>query len=372
MGDRLPPAGDRLPHHDSVLRPAPGRLAPRKSDTLRPLRRFCQVVVMYAFNPRTQKAEAGAARLCTPVSPKTPKGIPRSAPCWAQIKDGFSLAAAPKAAFAGDNRFDCVCPGNSFGACFATHFVDQVGLELTEIHLPLPPDLTDLCGQTWQGDALQLRSHSASRKFYFVTPDTDCVLWLRAAAPEDRLRFQFRFFLVYSLSSATRTTAATLAPNASSPDPCARGSYLQFYDGPQGASRALGPPTCGLTIPAPFISSGPWLGLRLVTRGRQPRVDFLGEVTSFRLGSCGPYFRCRNSRCVPRSLLCDDWDMDNCGDGSDQDSQPPASCRGPSRVPKQTLRMEEDSPKPLTLLVALGSAAISETLPCPAFHPTQY
>ncbi|XP_052571434.1 low-density lipoprotein receptor class A domain-containing protein 2 [Peromyscus californicus insignis] len=224
-------------------------------------------------------------------------------------------------------------------------------------------DLTDLCGQTWQGDALQLRSHSASRKFYFVTPDTDCVLWLRAAAPEDRMRFQFRFFLVYSLSSATRTTAttlataATLAPNASSPDPCAPGSYLQFYDGPQGAPRALGPPTCGLTIPAPLTSSGPWLGLRLVTRGRQPRVDFLGEVTSFRLGSCGTYFRCRNSRCVPRSLLCDDWDMDNCGDGSDQDSQPPASCTGPSLVPKQTLRMKDDSSKPRTLLVALGSAA---------------
>ncbi|EDL80842.1 similar to novel protein (predicted), partial [Rattus norvegicus] len=44
-------------------------------------------------------------------------------------------------------------------------------------------DLTDLCGQTWQGDGLQLRSHSTSRKFYFVTPDTDCTLWLRAAAP---------------------------------------------------------------------------------------------------------------------------------------------------------------------------------------------
>lgn len=160
-------------------------------------------------------------------------------------------------------------------------------------------DLTDLCGQTWQGDALQLRSHSASRKFYFVTPDTDCMLWLRAAAPEDRMRFQFRFFLVYSLSSATRTTQATLATaalpttKASSRDPCAPGSFLQFYDGPQEAPRALGPPICGLTIPAPFMSSGPWLGLRLVTRGRQPRVDFLGEVTSFRLGGLGLMVRVR-------------------------------------------------------------------------------
>lgn len=119
------------------------------------------------------------------------------------------------------------------------------------------------------------------------------MLWLRAATPEDRMRFQFRFFLVYSLSSATRITAATQATaatpttKASSRDPCATGSYLQFYDGPQEAPRALGPPICGLTIPAPFTSSGPWLGLRLVTRGRQPRVDFLGEVTSFRLGGLG-------------------------------------------------------------------------------------
>lgn len=125
------------------------------------------------------------------------------------------------------------------------------------------------------------------------------MLWLRAAAPEDRIRFQFRFFLVYSLSSATRTTtgtratAATLTPNASSPDQCAPGSYLQFYDGPQGAPRALGLPTCGLTIPAPITSSGPWLGLRLVTRGRRPRVDFLGEVTSFRLGGLGLMARMR-------------------------------------------------------------------------------
>ncbi|XP_005081164.2 low-density lipoprotein receptor class A domain-containing protein 2 [Mesocricetus auratus] len=49
--------------------------------------------------------------------------------------------------------------------------------------------------------------------------------------------------------------------------------------------------------------------------------------------------------------------MDNCGDGSDQDSQPPASCRGPSLVPKQTPRMEGDSSRLLTLLSALGSAA---------------
>ncbi|KAF5924673.1 hypothetical protein HPG69_004545 [Diceros bicornis minor] len=203
-------------------------------------------------------------------------------------------------------------------------------------------DLVERCGQTWQGAGLLLRSHPASRRFYFVAPDTDCGLWVRAAAPGDRIRFQFRFFLVYSLTPASPAPPAPPAPNASSPAPadrCAPGSYLQFYEGPPGAPRPLGAPLCGLTIPAPVASSGDFLGLRLVTRGRQPRVDFVGEVTSFRLGphhmpslsapgSCGAYFRCGNRRCIPQSLVCDPWGMDNCGDGSDQASWPPAECRG--------------------------------------------
>ncbi|XP_008590142.1 PREDICTED: low-density lipoprotein receptor class A domain-containing protein 2 [Galeopterus variegatus] len=202
-------------------------------------------------------------------------------------------------------------------------------------------DLVELCGQTWHGDGLLLRSHSASRRFYLVAPDIDCWLWVRAAAPSDWIRFQFRFFLVYSLTPAS---PAPPAPNSSSPaDPCAPGSYLQFYEGPLGAPRPLGTPLCGLTIPAPVASSGPFLGLRLVTRGRQPRVDFLGEVTSFRLGSCGAYFRCRNGRCIPPSLVCDHWGMDNCGDGSDQGSWPPADCRAHNQVINTSF---ESSPDP--------------------------
>ncbi|KAM7100021.1 LOW QUALITY PROTEIN: low-density lipoprotein receptor class A domain-containing protein 2 [Molossus nigricans] len=169
-------------------------------------------------------------------------------------------------------------------------------------------------GQTWRGGLLR-------RRFYFVVLDTDCGLWGRAAAPSDRIRFQFRCFLVYSLSAAGIPSAQQRHPSGCGA--CAPGSYLQFYEGPPGAPRTLGAPLCGLTIPAPVASTGDFLGLRLVTRGRQPRVDFVGEVTSFRLG---PYFRCWNGRCVPPSLVCDLWGMDNCGDGSDQASWPPASC----------------------------------------------
>ncbi|KAF7466562.1 hypothetical protein GHT09_002080 [Marmota monax] len=199
-----------------------------------------------------------------------------------------------------------------------------LGMAVLAASAPETADLVDLCGQAWRGDALLLRSHSASRKFYFVAPHTDCGFWMHAAAAGDRIRFQFHFFLVYSLTSGAGGPNSSLAPA----DPCAPGSYLQFYEGPPGAPRPLGPPLCGLTIPAPVASSGRSLGLRLVTRGRQPRVDFVGEVTSFRLGPCGAYFRCRNGRCIPPSLVCDPWGMDNCGDGSDQGSWPPASCRG--------------------------------------------
>lgn len=175
----------------------------------------------------------------------------------------------------------------------------EPGRAVAESVLLPAADLVDLCGQTWQGDGLLLRSHSASRRFYFVVPDTDCGLWMRAAAPGDRIRFQFRFFLVYSLAAATRAPPVPPAPNASSPapaDPCAPGSYLQFYEGPPGAPRALGAPLCGLTIPAPVVSSGPFLGLRLLTRGRQPRVDFVGEATSFRLGGLGLWAGTRTSK----------------------------------------------------------------------------
>ncbi|KAL0605185.1 Low-density lipoprotein receptor class A domain-containing protein 2 [Plecturocebus cupreus] len=211
------------------------------------------------------------------------------------------------------------------------------------------------------GDGLLLRSHPASRRFYFVAPDTDCGLWVQAAAPGDRIRFQFRFFLVYSL---------TLAPPAlNAADPCASGSYLQFYEGPPGAPRPLGSPLCGLTIPVPMASSGPFPGLRMVTRGRQPRVDFVGEVTSFHLGPCGAYFRCRNGRCIPSSLVCDPWGMDNCGDGSDQGSWLPADCRGPSPVPSQTGSTDAHTSRPLTsspALKSVGSLRIAAERSSPA------
>ncbi|XP_042544363.1 low-density lipoprotein receptor class A domain-containing protein 2 [Dipodomys spectabilis] len=216
--------------------------------------------------------------------------------------------------------------------------------------------LEERCGHTWHGEGLLLRSHATSRRFYFVAQDTDCWLWVQAAAPGDSIRFQFHFFLVYSL-----TTPGAQEPPVPA-DPCAPGSYLQFYEGPPEVPQPLGPPLCGLTIPAPVTSSGPFLGLRLVTRGSQPRVDFVGAATSFHLGSCGPYFRCGNGRCIPLSLLCDVWDVDNCGDGSDQDAWPLANCRGPSVTSNQTGSMANATSRPRqSLSLAVRTAVPSHT-----------
>ncbi|KAM9034671.1 low-density lipoprotein receptor class A domain-containing protein 2 [Sarcophilus harrisii] len=220
------------------------------------------------------------------------------------------------------------------------------------------------------GDGMIIRSHPDSQKFYFVAAETDCWLTVQAASPQDRVLFQFRFFLVYSLTQPPPSELPQ--PNTSGPSqvtegPCTAGSSLQFYDGPAKEGPPLGGPLCGLTIPGPILSTGRFLSLRLVTRGQQPRVDFIGDFTSFRLGillgknkvfvssegltkgwgstpavpipgsSIPPcnssfYFLCRNKKCIPPSLVCDPWGIDNCGDGSDQTSSPPASCRGQWRA----------------------------------------
>ncbi|XP_027859452.1 low-density lipoprotein receptor class A domain-containing protein 2 isoform X2 [Xiphophorus couchianus] len=201
-------------------------------------------------------------------------------------------------------------------------------------------NLVDFCGQTIRRDGMIVKSHQESKKYYFVTMGTDCHLTMQASSPKDKVQFYFRFFLVYSLLRVAPLSPAPLVQESSrsstflnsrldptsggSPeDPCYAGSYLQFYDGRDRSSPALGPPLCGKTAPRPVLSTGNYLTLRLVTRGTQPRVDFVGDFTSFRLGfnqsECRsePYFTCRNGKCIPVSLVCDDKDVDNCGDGSD-------------------------------------------------------
>ncbi|XP_029433904.1 low-density lipoprotein receptor class A domain-containing protein 2 [Rhinatrema bivittatum] len=197
-------------------------------------------------------------------------------------------------------------------------------------------NLVDFCGQIIKGNGMIVNSHKESRKYYFVAMGTDCQLTMEASSPKDKIQFQFRFFLVYSLlrvsTSATKEPPETPRPG----DPCQAGSYVQFYDGKGRNAVPLGPPLCGKSIPRPILSTGNYLTLRLVTRGQQPRVDFVGDFTSFRLGfnysEChdGPYFHCQNGKCIPMSLVCDNKGIDNCGDGSDQSIHPPAQCKDKS------------------------------------------
>lgn len=149
-----------------------------------------------------------------------------------------------------------------------------------------------------------VNSHLESKKYYFVTMGTDCHLTMQASSPRDKVQFHFRFFLVYSLLRVAPLSPAPVFPESpwgSAPlpprlestsgegpaDPCHAGSYVQFYDGRDRSSPPLGPPLCGKSPPRPVLSTGNFLTLRLVTRGTQPRVDFVGDFTSFRLGKSG-------------------------------------------------------------------------------------
>ncbi|XP_077787109.1 low-density lipoprotein receptor class A domain-containing protein 2-like isoform X1 [Podarcis muralis] len=210
--------------------------------------------------------------------------------------------------------------------------------------------VVDFCGQTLHGDGMVLTSHRDSRRYYFVVASTDCQLTMQAATPKDKVQFQFRFFLVYSM---VRSPSSTLASNdhptlalpksrseRETPDPCTAGSYVQFYDGQNHTAKPLGMPLCGKNIPQPVTSTGNFLTLRLVTRGQQPRVDFVGDFTSVRTGlnasacSTESYFPCHNGKCFPPSLVCDGSSVDNCGDGTDQAAQSPAWCKGsPTLLP---------------------------------------
>lgn len=173
---------------------------------------------------------------------------------------------------------------------------------------PASVNLVDFCGLTIRDDGLIINSHRDSRRYYFVATGTDCSLTMQAASPKDKVQFQFRFFLVYSLLRLAPSgrppptaTGAPLPPETTRPsqrgpgqtssggdwelqDPCNAGSYVQFYDGRGRAAEPLGVPLCGKSIPRPILSTGNYLTLRLVTRGQQPRVDFVGDFTSFRLG----------------------------------------------------------------------------------------
>ncbi|XP_062272108.1 low-density lipoprotein receptor class A domain-containing protein 2 [Scomber scombrus] len=222
----------------------------------------------------------------------------------------------------------------------------------------LSVNVVDFCGQTIRGDGMIVNSHQESKKYYFVTMGTDCHLTMQASSPKDKVQFHFRFFLVYSLLRVAPLSPAPAfpeSPRGSAPlnprleptsgespgDPCHAGSYVQFYDGRDRSSPALGPPLCGKSPPRPVLSTGNYLTLRLVTRGTQPRVDFVGDFTSFRLGfnqsecSNEPYFTCRNGKCIPLSLVCDEKGIDNCGDGSDLEENLTTGCKAGQLLPPE-------------------------------------
>ncbi|XP_072101264.1 low-density lipoprotein receptor class A domain-containing protein 2 [Mobula birostris] len=219
-------------------------------------------------------------------------------------------------------------------------------------------NLVDFCGQTIRADGIIVNSHQEAQKYYFVTVGTDCRFTMQAVSPKDKVHFQFRYFLVYSLlRESSILQPLTLPPhlqrNATGPlDTCNAGSYVQFYDGKDRTSSPIGSLLCGKNIPKPILSTGNYLTLRLVTRGQQPRVDFIGHFTSYRPECSGEaYFQCQNGNCIPMSLVCDSESIDNCGDGCDESAFLPDKCRDGTSIlsafnETSTSTMERSSPSP--------------------------
>lgn len=135
--------------------------------------------------------------------------------------------------------------------------------------------LVDLCGRHGRGTGCC--SARTPRRGH-------CLPALGAAGgPSDRIRFQFRFLLVYTLISASgNLSAQRLRPDAR------RRLRLRLLPAVlrEPAGRAPGPvgPTLRSYHPCP---GGILWGLPGPAPGHQPRVDFVGQVTSFQVGRLG-------------------------------------------------------------------------------------
>lgn len=59
-------------------------------------------------------------------------------------------------------------------------------------------------------------------------------------------------------------------------------------------------------------------------------LQWLSLISGFNQSECSsePYFTCRNGKCIPLSLVCDDKGIDNCGDGSDLEENLTTGCKG--------------------------------------------
>lgn len=58
--------------------------------------------------------------------------------------------------------------------------------------------------------------------------------------------------------------------------------------------------------------------------------QLLSTSSGFNQSECSnePYFTCRNGKCIPLSLVCDEKGIDNCGDGSDLEENLTTGCKG--------------------------------------------
>lgn len=79
-----------------------------------------------------------------------------------------------------------------------------------------------------------------------------------------------------------------------------------------------------------FISQREFSWLTLIFFSLTPIPQLLPSSSGFNQSECSsePYFTCRNGKCIPLSLVCDDKGIDNCGDGSDLEENLTTGCKG--------------------------------------------
>ncbi|XP_071785507.1 uncharacterized protein [Asterias amurensis] len=189
--------------------------------------------------------------------------------------------------------------------------------------------IQDLCGTTVdKADALRLRSHDSVEAFNGDQLMPRCTFVLQALKTNQGFLIQFdEYFILEDATGPQR--AANTADNITEiiPSYC-NSSFLQIWEGDDVTDDVEPIMTaCGTVVPDVVVESRTQFVTLRLTVHPTARVNITVLATSFDTGPCTDEvteLRCRNGRCVPRTLRCDN--ADNCGDNTDQLVSAPANC----------------------------------------------
>ncbi|XP_033625565.1 uncharacterized protein LOC117288822 [Asterias rubens] len=189
--------------------------------------------------------------------------------------------------------------------------------------------IQDLCGTTVdKADALRLRSHDSVEAFNGDQLMPKCTFVLQALKTNQGFLIQFdEYFILEDATGPQR--AANTADNITEiiPSHC-NSSFFQIWEGDDVTDDVEPIVTaCGTVVPDVVVESRTQFVTLRLTVHPTARVNITVLATSFDTGPCTDEvteLRCRNGRCVPMTLRCDN--ADNCGDNTDQLVSAPANC----------------------------------------------